>query len=292
MEAAVRWLSEEARSVREPWVLCVNLIKPHFPHHTTREFWDLYPGRGDLPRRGPEEDSARHPYARDLRRHFETGAFTEEQIRGLRKGYWACVSFVDHCLGRLMDALEGAGLDGRTNVLYTSDHGEMLGKFGMWWKCSLYEDSSRIPCIAAGPEFQAGASVRTPVNLLDVQASIFSAAGVEYPAGWVGEPLQSLPRDDPDRVVFSEYHGHGTRAGSYMVRRGSWKLIHYSAGENQLFDLDEDPEELENLISVFPDRAAELEGELRRICSPEEENERARRFIRRQLEVVSSRGSS
>ena len=288
VDAAVGWLINEAPDLQTPWTLAVNLIKPHFPHHATQEFWDLYPEEGDLPLYGPETETGRHPYARDLRKHFQTEGFIEAQIRKLRKGYRACVSFVDHEIGRLLDALEKAGLGERTNVIYTSDHGEMLGKFGMWWKCSLYEDASRIPCLAAGPSFPRGRRVETPVDLLDVQATIFSMVGVDYPDGWIGEPLSDLPASDPERAVFSEYHGHGTRSGAFMIRKGSWKLIYYCRAENQLFHLEEDPDELHNLIEQNPQKAADLEEELRRICSPEKENEKARRFIEEQLNSLSS----
>ena len=88
-------------------------------------------------------------------------------------------------------------------------------------------------------------------------------------------------------MVFSEYHGHGTRASAYMVRRDRWKLIWYSAGPNQLFDLEQDPDELHNLVQERPEIAADLETELRRICSPELENARAEKLIRRQIQAVS-----
>jgi choline-sulfatase len=162
----------------------------------------------------------------------------------------------------------------------------MLGKFGLWWKCSLYEDSVRIPLIAAGPDFAAGASVDTPVDLLDVQASIFRATGAVRPAEWAGLPLQDIPRQDPDRAVFSEYHGHGTRSGAYMIRKGDWRLIYYMEAPHQLFHLKDDPDELRNVYAEYPDKAQELERELRRICSPELENERAHRFQEEQWETV------
>jgi len=292
MDAALRWIKETAPNLRQPWCLAVHLTKPHFPHWNTQEYWDLYPQGGDLPRYGKEEESAKHPYARDLRTHFQTESFTEEQVRGLRRGYLGCVTFIDSQLGRLLDALEECGLRDSTNVIYTSDHGEMLGKFGMWWKCSLYEDSVRIPCIAAGPDFSAGKRVETPVDLHDVQASLFYAAGAARPDGWVGQPLQTIGERDPERVVFSEYHGHGTRSGAFMIRKGDWKLIHYAEAPHQLFHLREDPDELRNVFSLYPEKAAELEAELKRICSPELENEKAHQFQEKQLRMLEDDGGS
>lgn len=288
MDAALTWLRETAPTISGPWSLTINLLNPHFPQWNTQELWDLYPDGGDLPRYGRDEPSANHPYARDLRDHFETDLFTEEQVRGLRRGYLGNVTFVDRQIGRLLDEVEGSGLSGSTNVIYTSDHGDMLGKFGMWWKCSLYEDSVRIPCIAAGPDFEAGRKVDTPVDLHDVQAALFQSAGTRRPEQWAGQPLQQIPEQDPERVVFSEYHGHGTRSGAYLVRKGDWKLIYYIEAPHQLFNLKDDPDELLNVYAEHPGKAAELESELRRICSPEGEDERAHRFQQEQALSLQS----
>ncbi|CAG7623106.1 Choline-sulfatase [Paenibacillus solanacearum] len=280
---ALQWLREVAPTLEQPWCLTINVLNPHFPQWNTQDYWDLYPEGGDLPRYGKEEASANHPYARDLRAHFETDLFTEEQVRGLRRGYLGNVAFIDDQIGRLLDVLQENGLKDSTNVIYTSDHGEMLGKFGMWWKCSLYEDSVRVPCIAAGPDFAKGKRVETPVDTHDVQASLFYSAGAARPEHWAGEPLQTVSEQDEDRVVFSEYHGHGTRSGAYLIRKGDWKLIYYAEAPHQLFHLRNDPEELNNVFASYPEKAAELEEELRRICSPEQEDARAHQFQQEQL---------
>jgi len=288
INAALQWLRDTAPKLGQPWCLAINLLNPHFPQWNTEEYWDLYPDGGDLPRYGNTEESANHPYARDLRDHFQTDLFTEEQIRGLRRGYLGNVAFIDDQLGRLIDTLQGTGLQADTNLIYTSDHGDMLGKFGMWWKCSLYEDSVRIPCIAAGPDFDNGKRVETPVDLHDVQASLFYAAGAERSKPWAGQPLQTLKDFDEERVVFSEYHGHGTRSGAYMIRKGDWKLIYYTEAPHQLFHLKHDPDELNNVFKDYPEKVAELEAELRRICSPELEDERAHSFQRQQIKLLKS----
>lgn len=288
MDAALHWLKEVAPTIRTPWNLTINLVNPHFPQWNTQAYWDLYPEAADLPRYGREEESANHPYARDLRDHFEADLFTEDQIRGLRRGYAGNVAFVDEQLGRLIDAVEAGSLADSTALIYTSDHGEMLGKFGMWWKCSLYEDSARIPCIAAGPGYSPGRRVKTPVDLHDVQASLFYASGAARPVDWAGQPLQTIKQQDAERVVFSEYHGHGTRSGAYMIRKGDWKLIYYMEAPHQLFRLDEDPDELHNVYADYPEKTGELEAELRRICSPETEDEKAHQFQARQAELLSS----
>ncbi|WJH35458.1 sulfatase-like hydrolase/transferase [Paenibacillus sp. CC-CFT747] len=291
IEEALQWLDEKALTLDVPWSMTVNILNPHFPQWNTEELWNLYEDGADGAAYPPPErdgESAGHPYARDLREHFQTEAFTEEQIRGLRRGYLGNVTYVDRQLGRLLDKLEETGLAANTNLIYVSDHGDMQGKFGMWWKCSLYEPSARVPCIAAGPDFASGAVVRTPVDLHDVQAAIFRSVGAARPEDWVGRPLQDIETDDPDRVVFAEYHGHGTRSGAYMIRKGAWKLLYYMEGPHQLFNLESDPEELVNLWDRESAKTAELEAELRRICSPEEENDKAHRFQEEQLREIET----
>jgi choline-sulfatase len=278
IQAALDWLSDTRPTVQGPWVLVVQVVRPHFPHKTTQELWDLYPNGDDLPEHGVEQASAQHPYAQDLRMHFETNGFSEENVRGLRHGYYGCVSYVDRQLGRVMEALEGHGILDDTVLAFTSDHGEMLGKFGLWWKCSLYEDSARVPMIVSGPGFAAGARATTSVDLLDLQASMFHATGRARPAEWTGVPLQEIPLDDADRVGFSEYHGHGTRSGGYLIRKGDWKLMYCMEAPHMLFNLAEDPHELNNLAESAPDKLAELEAELRKICDPDLENDRAHSF--------------
>lgn len=285
-EAAIDWLKKNADQLARPWTLELNLVKPHFPHRVTEDLWNLYPQGDDLPEFGAECESANHPYARDLRTHFQTDRFTPDQIRGLRRGYLGCVTFIDRQVGKVLDVLEETGLLATTVVAYTTDHGEMLGKFGLWWKCSLYEDSLRVPLLVAGPGFIPGARSTTPVDLLDLQASFFYATGAERPSDWIGTPLQVLGDRDRDRFVFAEYHGHGTRAGAFAIRHQNWKLIYYSEAPHQLFDLADDPHELRNRYPDAPNQARELTDYLYSVCDPEFENRRAEAFIARQLANV------
>lgn len=286
IDRAVQWLTETAPNLDRPWTLTVNTVNPHSPMYVTEELWEKYKDAGDLPAHGRESESAKHPYAKDLRDHFETELFDEEQIRGLRRGYLGCVDYVDQQLGRLIDALEESGRRDDTVLAYVSDHGEMLGKFGMWWKSSLYEDSVHVPLIVAGPGFGGDRHVDTPVNLLDLQATIFKAVGRDRPDDWWGMPLHEVSENDPTRFTFSEYHGHGVRSGAFMIRKGPWKMMYNMDAPHQLFNLEQDPHELHNLVESRPDVWQELEGDLRSLCSPEEENRRAHAFEARQTRAI------
>ena len=268
VDAAVDWISRQAPTLGRPWTMTIGINPPHPPYTTEPRYWDLYGEHEDLPAHGCEQESAQHPYARDARDNGRWD-YSDDLVRALRRGYYGAVTYVDEQLGRLLDAVERNGLGQDTIVCYTSDHGEMLGKFGMWGKCSLYEDAARVPLLAAGPGFRPGSRVSTPVTLLDLQASLFHAVGARRPEAWRGRPLQTMPADDPDRPVLATYHGHNARGGAFMLRRGDWKLLHHRAAPHQLFHLGDDPEELVNLWSERPDVVAELESELRAICDPE-----------------------
>ena len=108
------------------------------------------------------------------------------------------------------------------------------------------------------------------------------------PADRLGIPLQDVSDQDDERVVFSEYHGHGTRAGSFMVRQGSWKLIHHFAAEDQLFDLQSDPHELSNVASSEPERMYALMSVLRGICDPNQVQDAAEAAWHKQLQLNAS----
>lgn len=288
VDEAVRWLHETAPTITEPWVLIVNVHAPHPPLHARPDLWEMYDGYGDLPTYRGDQPSANHPYAMDLRQYQNTHLLDDERIKGLRQGYYALVTHVDEQLGKLVDTWEQLNMQTDTVLAYTTDHGEMLGKFDIWWKSSMYEDSIRIPVLAAGPGFAAGQRVSTPVASLDVQAAMFHATGKKRPANWAGEPLQTLPAADSQRVVFSEYHAHGVRSGAFAVRRGDWKLIYNMAAPHQLFNLATDPDELHNVWEAQPDIAADLENELRQICDPERVNDRAHEKEREQLAIIDS----
>lgn len=285
--AALDWLENKAPGCDRPFSLVVNITRPHFPHKVRPEQWERFAAGATLPAYGKEIATAQHPYMEDHRRHFETDVMTDDQIRGHRRAYLGCVEYVDEVVGRFMDALERTGLAENTVFLYTSDHGEMLGKFGMWWKCSLLEDSVRVPLLAMGPGFSPGTRVRTPVDLHDVQATLFRATGAGRPTNWCGVALQDIPVDDPTRVVFAEYHGHGARGSSYMIRQGDWKLIWYSGAPPLCFNLAEDPEELNSRATAAPDVYAQLLQELRAICDPEEEQMRTEAFIQKELAATA-----
>ncbi|QQE11590.1 sulfatase-like hydrolase/transferase [Planctomycetota bacterium] len=285
---AKEWIKTKGTSLDKPWVMEINTSKPHFPMQSTKEFWDMYEGHDDLPEHDKYAESAQHPFSKDLRAHFQTDKFPESSIRGLRRGYYANVSYLDRKIGEVIDVLKENGLLENTIIVYTSDHGEMLGKFGMWWKSSLYDDSARVPCIVCGPGFDKGIVDNTAVDQFDLLASIFHAVGAKLPEDWSGDAMQTLEQNDDKHTAFCEYHGHGVRASGYVLRRGRWKYIYNCDAPNQLFDIETDPQETKDVIAKHPNLAKDLHQDLLKYCDPEVENQRTEAFIAKQFEAVKN----
>ena len=189
--------------------------------------------------------------------------------------YYGLCSFLDDNIGRVLAALDEAGLAGATRVIYTSDHGENLGARGLWGKSNMYEEAVRVPLIAAGPGVPAGRVCGTPASLLDCHPAILEGAGLDADPALPGRSLWTLG-EEPERAVFSEYHAAGATSGCFMLRQGRWKLIRYTGFEPELFDLEADPEERWNLAAEEPRTVARLTAAMREVCDPDEVHRRAR----------------
>ncbi len=283
--AAEEWLTEEAPKLAEPWALYVGLVAPHFPLIAPEEFYALYPPEQmPLPKACRPEAWPRHPWLDAIRECFIWDRFFDDDKRRIAiASYFGLCSFVDHNVGRILGALERSGAAGRTRILYSSDHGDNLGVRGLWGKSNAYEESSAIPMILAGADIPAGKVVNTPVSLVDLFPTVLDATGTPAAVEDLSLPGRSLlavatAPDDPDHTVFSEYHAAGATTGMFMLRRGRWKYVYYVGMRPQLFDLDADPEEM-NDLAERPEHAAVLAGfeaELREICDPEAVDARAK----------------
>src|SRR3990172_8968620 len=280
------WLREEAPRHRErPWALFVSFVSPHFPLIAPPEFYDRYPlERVPLPKQYLAAQRPEHPYLRDYDAcmSYDAGfGGDHERVRRAIAAYLGLVSFMDDNVGKVLRALEDAGLAGDTRVVYTSDHGDNVGARGLWGKSTMYEESAGVPLILAGPGVPAGARCATPASHVDLLPFFPECAGVPVPSdGYHGiSPLALAAGEHADRAVLCEYHAIGSTGGIAMPRKGGWKYVHCVRYRPQLFDLENDPEELVDLAGDPACRAtlAALEAELRRFCDPEEVDARAKR---------------
>lgn len=285
-DEATSWLETEAPTDR-PWTLHLSYQPPHFPLTAPEEFWEMYPPEEmDLPFDYPA--AADHPIVADLHEHFQGTDLDAETLRRLRTGYYALVTAIDEQIGRVLDTLAESEHAEETVIVYTSDHGELLGDHGLWWKCCMYEPAVGAPLLMVGPDIPSGEHIDAPVSLVDIVPTIADFTGVPHAKEWSGESLLPLLEGDDreERVAFSEYHAHGARNGMFMLRKGDYKYVYYPDNPPQLFDLENDPHELTNLAGVkkYEDVQADLHEELLKIVSPDpdridkraQENQRAR----------------
>ena len=292
---AARWLHEDGRRDARPWALFVSFVCPHFPLVAPAQFYDLYPReRIPLPKQYLLHERPEHPYLRDYDAcvAYDLGFGGDHtKVRRALAGYLGLVSFMDDNVGKVLSALEEAGLEGETRVVYTSDHGDNAGARGLWGKSTMYEESAGVPLLMAGPQIAAGATCTTPVSHVDLFPFLLEAAGCPVPqdGGHGVSPLSISTPAHAGRSVLSEYHAIGSTGGITMLRRGRWKYVHCVRYRPQLFDLEADPEELVDLAGDPAQRAvlAALEAELRRFCDPEEVDARAKR---RQAQLLARYG--
>ena len=296
-DATVRWLHERRdREDGKPWVLFSSMVSPHYPLIAPDEFYDRYAGV-DLPRPRlyDEADRPDHPVIAHYRETWNYDDFFDaERLRDGLTAYYGLCSFLDFRIGRILAALEESGFAEDTLVIYTSDHGESLGNRGLWGKSVMYEESSGVPLVMAGPGVAAGQRCATPVSLVDVYPTVVESACGALDArerALPGANLITLAREQPaDRVVFSELHDDGSMTGEFMVRLGNWKLVHYVGYPPQLFDLAADPfEELD--LAGRPETAdvqSRLYDELHGIVDPDAVNRLA--FADQQARIESLGG--
>ncbi len=263
---ALEHLRERGRlQTPEPLCMVVSYHHPHDPFHVSQELWDLYDD--DIPIPEYPDDLASTYSAMDgwANEAHETARYdlTEPgSLRALRRAYYASLSYIDRKVGELLQALRESGELENTLVVFTSDHGDMLGERGMVQKRCFYEWSVRIPLLMRFPGARhAGVSVSQPVSLIDVLPTLLDFAGVPQEKRVPMDGISILPlisgEDHLERTVFSEYHLEKVWAPCFMVRRGRYKYIYIHGYGRQLFDLEDDPGEWHDL-SESPENALQL----------------------------------
>lgn len=282
-QTAEQWLQSDQRKTRN-WAACVSLVSPHYPLTCPEAFYNLYdPATIDLPVGYTAGTRPNHSELRNISNFFNYDQYFDEQkMRQAKAAYYGLTSFMDHCVGRILQALESSQQRQNTVVVYVSDHGDMLGDQGFWTKQVMYEQSAGIPMIVAGPGIPQGRQVKTAASLIDLAATAIDVTGIshdDHSCTLPGVSLRDIANadDDPERTILSEYHDGGSTTGTFMVRWGKWKYIHYVDHEPQLFNLESDPDELRNLAPERDNQqidSALIEGEkrLRNICDPDAVN--------------------
>jgi choline-sulfatase len=248
---AERAIFDHARSRDpRPLLLVASFSHPHDPFAVPQRYWDLYRDEDiDMPATAQALDA----HSRRLRHvcAMDSEPVTEAQVRAARHAYYGAIAYVDDLLGRLMQALRSAALAEDTIVVLTSDHGEMLGERGLWYKMSFLEGSSRVPLVIASPGRFAPRRVARSVSLVDLLPTLIDLAGgnahslgTSIDGRTLAPHLRGAGGHDE---AIGEYLAEGAIAPMAMIRRGAYKFIHSPVDSDQLFDLTRDPGERDNL---------------------------------------------
>jgi choline-sulfatase len=277
---AVEWLKDAAKdNTDQPFVLYIGLVAPHFPFVVAEKFFNMYPPETmPEPKLHPNTGYVRHPWVQEYA-DFMGGenrfVDNDERLRAF-SAYFGLVSWLDDNVGQIVQTINGSSLADDTTIIYTSDHGDNLGARGVWGKSTLYEESVKVPMIVAGPDVPVSVN-KTCVDLIDLFPTILEGASINPAAEMKGRPGQSLldiasSPSQKDRVILSEYHAAGSNSAGFMVRKGRWKYHYYVGFRSELFDLEADPEELNDLGEApeYEPIRQQMHDELLAICDPHE----------------------
>jgi len=292
------WLREEAPRHRDkPWALFVSFVAPHFPLTAPPEhFYRYYDDPAlPLPKLYETDQRPSHPYLKEYGASFAYDEYFDDpdKVRRAVAGYFGLCSFLDENIGKIIATVSHCGLTASTRIIYTSDHGDNLGARGVWGKSTMYEEATRVPLVMAGRNIQDNSVCVTPTSQVDFFPTALAEVGLDdaLPDALPGRSLFAIAAEppQPDRVIFSEYHGMGSTSGVFMIRTGRFKYVHYTKFAPELFDLETDPEELRDLArdTKYKDAIEQCHAELESICKPAVVDASARR---RQAHVLALNG--
>ncbi|WP_144935562.1 arylsulfatase [Paenibacillus sp. 32O-W] len=252
------------RDPRKPFFLKMSFVRPHPPFDPPQSYLDLYK---DLAL--PEPPCGDWADTEDLERNgldpvTSRGNVPKERLRRARAAYYALITHIDAQLGRFFQTMIEFGVMNNTIVLFTSDHGEMLGDHHLFRKSLPYEGSANVPFLLADPGnllgLRKGSEVRDVIELRDIMPTLLDCADLPIPDTVEGSSVLPLARGDKDVQWRNQLHGEHSAGkwSNHWLTDGRRKYIWYSqTGEEQLFDLTEDPQELVNLAGR-PEYADEL----------------------------------
>lgn len=276
---AIEYLERFAEQPEKPFFLAVGFHKPHLPFLAPKKYWDLYdPDQIDLPENywAPKDAPAAALHnSGELRAYATippTGPVGRPTARKLIHGYYACVSFTDAQIGRVLSAMDRLGLSDNTIVVLWGDHGWQLGEHGMWNKHSCFETSMHAPLIISAPtekDVAPGTRVRALTEFIDIYPTLCALAGIPAPAHLQGRSAVPLMKDPS--APWKQFAVGRFRQGD-TIRSDRYRFSEYfdQMGEflgRMLYDHESDPDENANVVGEVDqsERARELSEQLRRI---------------------------
>jgi choline-sulfatase len=301
-DRAAKWL-EQDRPDPEPWVLFVNFNNLHRPWNPSQDLWDYYDplvGLDDLDERFTEDLSRLHPYHRIFIRHHNGERLGDEVMRRALVGYYASCEVLDGHVGRVLSAIDQAGIRDDTLVVYASDHGGACGEHRNWDHGAMYDESIRCPMIFSGPGIRMGEVESSAVSMLDVFPTLCEFSGSHLPGDIRGHSLLGMAQgrlgsEAPD-FALTEYHGAGMPSSVFAIRSGQYKFVECVGERPMLFDLKDDPHEMSDLVvdaaddPAMQERVEQMRARLIAICDPSEIDARVKADQRARRQELAESG--
>lgn len=268
------WVLERcAKDKDRPFFLALGFFRPHTPYVAPEKYFALHPKEKMPVFADIKEDQQDIPAMGLASYKPEQDKLTDDLRREARQAYNASISFMDAQLGATLDSLDRLGLTENTIVVFTSDHGYLVGEHGLWQKQSLFEQSARVPMIIAGPGIASpGTIAPTPVALLDIFPTLAEICGVEAPANLQGQSLVPMLKDPTAKgrgwtlSQVMRYGKEGKRAFGYSLRTPRFRYTEWDEGKGgrELYDHENDSHEITNLAedSASKETIAELSEQL------------------------------
>jgi len=243
---------------QQPFFLCASFFHPHDPFEITEEYWRMYENVDiPLPIAPSKPIKEMHPFNKWIQTHHEIDVctLTEEEIINNRRAYYGMVTYIDNKVGQIIEELKRFNLIDNTIIMFTSDHGEMLGEHGMWFKRTYFDPATKIPLLISCPNRFQSKKVDEVVSLMDLTATILDIVDIPDKDQWMdrldGDSFLHIldgTKKEWKNEAISEYCGEGALKPMVMLRQGRYKYVHVHDHEPLLFDLENDPHEINNLI--------------------------------------------
>ena len=240
----------------QPFCLTVSMTHPHDPYTIPKPFWDMY-DEDDIPLPDTPPQATLDPHSQRLLHVYDLWdkPLPVDKIRDARRAYFGACSYIDQNVGKLLQTLEDTGLAKDTVIVFSGDHGDMLGERGLWYKMQWFDMAARVPLLVYAPDQFGPARVGEAVSTADLLPTFVELAGGTLEAGLALDGRSLVPHlrgEGGHDEVFGEYMAEGTLGPLMMIRRGAYKFIYSEDDPCLLFDLHNDPHEREEL-SQSPD---------------------------------------
>ena len=271
-ETGIGFLKSRKATDAKPWCAWIGFTEPHPKFRAKPEYLQMYPPETmPLPEMPAGYLERRHTEFQMLASYHHTQLpIAEDRVRRARAAYYGMITELDKTIGRVLDALDASGERENTIIVYTSDHGEMLGDHGLWLKNTLLENASRVPLIVSGPGIPAGKTVDAPIGHVDWIRTLMEICGSKTD-GLRGRSLQAVLKGDDaaPEFVYSESHSEGNATGSFMIRKGKWKYIYFTGAEPLLFDMSQAMGEYKNVAPQNKAVVEEMHAHLVSVVEPD-----------------------